>query len=173
VLDSVHFPLGFALEQASYGQTATNAAKQQVLKSFVSQVTDRLAGQGVSVKVYMPVTAVLGSEQERYGGNPVNLIDDGVVLGVMPSLFGNAFNSPDLVLESPVTSPYETVSKALQAALVKIGSDVSKTVILQNYTATNVDPLYNKTYTQEDLDAQRRAVNENGISSVILYSTQN
>ena len=172
VLDSVHFPLGFSLEQASYGQTATPATQQQTLKSFVSQVTQRLNGRGASVKVYMPITAVLGSEQSRYGGNPVNLIDNGVLLGVMPSLFGNGFNSTDLVLESPVTTPYDTVSKALSAALPQIDSSVSKMVVVQNYTANNVDPLYNKTYTQEDLEAQQRAVQEQGISNMIIYSTQ-
>lgn len=93
----------------------------------------------------------------------------GVVLGVMPASFGNAYSSGELVLEAPALDPYATVQAALAACKDKLLSD-EVTVLLQSYTSGTLSSLKNKTYTGEDVDSQIRAAQESGYESYLLYS---
>lgn len=170
VLDSVHFPTGFSLDKANYGRTATPSERTAVLTQFVKTAQERAGGKGANLRLYLTVPAVLGTEGDRYGENPAAIPQGRVALGAMPSLFGNAFSSTDLVLENPVQTPYDTVKRSLDAATQKLTATPDRLVFLQAYTATNVDPLHNKAYAQEDFKTQIQAAQDASIPNYILYN---
>lgn len=172
VIDSLHFPTGFSLDKAAYGQTAGQTERTAVLRDFMKTVQQRAKEHGASARAYLPIPAVLGSETEKYGADPNSIPSGQVALGAMPSLFGNAFSSNDLVMENPVTDPYDTVRRALATATHKLGGASERLVFIQAYTATNVDPLHNKVYTLEDIQSQLKALNELGEKNYILYNPQ-
>lgn len=171
ILDSVHFPVGFSLEFADYGEKSATVSRTQILKEFVENFKKSAKNDGTEILVYVPITSIIGVEQERYGGNPADFAGNSLAVGTMPSLFGNAFSSGDFMLEAPSKTPYETVDKALKEVAAKLGS---KRVVafVQHYTSSNIDPLYNKFYTAEDYAEELRALAENGVSSYILYNPQ-
>lgn len=171
ILDSVHFPVGFSLEYADYGEKSQTTTRTQILKEFVETFKRNAKGDNTEVLVYVPITSIIGVEQERYGGDPTEFAGSSLAVGTMPSLFGNAFSAGDFMLESPSKTPYETVDRALKEVAQKLKS---KRVVafVQYYTSGNIDPLYNKVYTAEDYEEELRALEENHVGSYILYNPQ-
>ena len=169
ILDCVQFPSGYSLEMADYGQELTEENKSAVLGDFIESVDTRVREAGGETAVYLSAPTLLSSSSGQYGSDPFQLTRCGVVLGVMPASFGNAYSSGELVLEAPALDPYATVQAALAACKNKLLSD-EVTVLLQSYTSGTLSSLKNKTYTGEDVDSQIRAAQESGYESYLLYS---
>ncbi len=169
ILDCVQFPSGYSLEMADYGQELTEENKSAVLGDFIETVDTRVREAGGETAVYLSAPTLLSSSSGQYGPDPFQLTRCGVVLGVMPASFGNAYSSGELVLEAPALDPYATVQAALAACKDKLLSD-EVTVLLQSYTSGTLSSLKNKTYTGEDVDSQIRAAQESGYESYLLYS---
>ena len=169
ILDCVQFPSGYSLEMADYGQELTEENKSAVLGDFIESVDTRVREAGGETAVYLSAPTLLSSSSGQYGPDPFQLTRCGVVLGVMPASFGNAYSSGELVLEAPALDPYATVQAALAACKDKLLSD-EVTVLLQSYTSGTLSSLKNKTYTGEDVDSQIRAAQESGYESYLLYS---
>lgn len=169
ILDCVQFPSGYSLEMADYGQELTEENKSAVLEDFIESVDTRVREAGGETAVYLSAPTLLSSSSGQYGSDPFQLTRCGVVLGVMPASFGNAYSSGELVLEAPALDPYATVQAALAACKDKLLSD-EVTVLLQSYTSGTLSSLKNKTYTGEDVDSQIRAAQESGYESYLLYS---
>ncbi|MBS4785397.1 MAG: hypothetical protein KH009_04725 [Clostridiales bacterium] len=169
LLDTVHFPVGYSVELASYGRTVTEAEKSAELAAFLNQAEQQVTAAGGSLSVYLSAPNLLDSSGSKYGSDPYQLTVCPVVLGVMPASFGNVYNSSELVLESPVQSPYRTVQSALEIILPRLKTE-KVSVLLQGYTAGNLNALNNKTYTAADVEEQIRAAEESGINSYLLYS---
>ena len=169
ILDCVQFPSGYSLEMADYGQELTEENKSAVLGDFIGSVDARVRKAGGEAAVYLSAPTLLNTSSGQYGADPFQLTRCGVVLGVMPASFGNAYSSGELVLEAPAMNPCATVQAALAACGDKLLSD-EVTVLLQSYTSGTLSSLKNKTYTGEDVDSQIRAAQESGYESYLLYS---
>ena len=161
--------MGYSVELASYGRTVTEAEKSAELAAFLNQAEQQVTAAGGSLSVYLSAPNLLDSSGSKYGSDPYQLTVCPVVLGVMPASFGNVYNSSELVLESPVQSPYRTVQSALEIILPRLKTE-KVSVLLQGYTAGNLNALNNKTYTAADVEEQIRAAEESGINSYLLYS---
>lgn len=167
-LDSLHLPLAYMLEYASYGSNATTMTANQALASFVEEAKARVEEQKTEICVYIPGLAALGEQDTYFGGSPFALTDGAIVVGMMPAQFGDGYTSDQYTIKQPLQRPFETVDgfcKALSAQLS------GKRVIaqIQGYTATG-NLQNNKVYTEADLADQLRALEQNGITNYILYS---
>lgn len=154
---------------ADYGQELTEENKSAVLGDFIENVDTRVREAGGETAVYLSAPTLLSSSSGQYGSDPFQLTRCGVVLGVMPASFGNAYSSGELVLEAPALDPYATVQAALAACQGQAAFGRSDRAAAELYFR-HTEFAENKTYTGEDVDSQIRAAQESGYESYLLYS---
>lgn len=170
LLDHVCFPSGYGLEYAGYGNV--NMSKPEALSSFIEQAQERAASLGASVRVYVTGLAALGVYNDYYGDvNPLTLTDN-LVLGTMPSQFGDGFTlgadaAQPFTVERPILQPGQTIEMLLDTLKPALaGKELAGMV--QGYTATG-SYLHNKVYAASDLAEQIEALESRSIHSYILY----
>lgn len=168
ILDSFHFPVGYGLHLAGYGEAAGSTAKNAVLRQYADALRTTLAAKNTGLSVYTPATSAMGINEERFGGSPLTLSGESVALGVMPGLFGAKFEAQGLSLTAPVQSPYDTV-RAVLTRVMQNARDVEIIPFLQSYTDRSIAYEVNKNYTWLDVKEQIRAVEELGIHSYVVY----
>ena len=168
VLDNVSFPTGYGQEFATYGNTAAESTRSDILASFLDKIEEQILQQGGEMAVYISGVAALGVNNTFYGSNPLALSNTNIILDVQPVQFGDVFALENFTLTGPILTPYETVDgllKFLQPDLT--GKDI--TAMIQGYT-TNQVLTNNKIYTYEDIVSQVEALSANGVDNYILYS---
>lgn len=169
ILDTVHFPVGYGVDLAGYGVAMPQESRSAALHSFVQEIQQLAQAENAHLSVYFSTPNFLDASGAKYGTEPAAVAGDAVVLGLMPSLFGNVYNAQSFVLESPVTMPYHTIQRVLQALPASL-LQKDTIAMLQCYTASNINGLNNKVYTYADIEEQLRAIQESGITKYILYS---
>lgn len=168
VLDQYSFPTGVGLEFANYGPNAESIQPAIVLAANITAFEHAANENGASLSLYVSGPAALGTQNHYYGEqNPLTLYSN-VTVGLMPAQFGDGYTDEEFVLEAPILTPYETVQKLLgQLSPTLSGKEVS--AMIQGYTATG-SLENNKVYKMEDIEGQLRALNEDDVTSYILYS---
>lgn len=175
VLDSVNLPIGYMLEYASFGVDANAANTQKTLSDFVKEAETRVKSYDATLSLYVSGLAALGAQDQVYGGNPLKLASENILLGMMPSQFGDNYSAPlpldqtgTFTIDKPILSPYATVDQ-LYLAVAPTLEGKQVTAMLQGATATGAFKN-NKMYTAEDISEQVRALTKNNVGDYVLYS---
>ncbi len=169
LLDMVHFPVGYSVSLAYYGRDITEEEKSAELAAFIRRADADVQAVGGELSVYLSTPNLLDSSGSKYGSDPFQLTECGVVLGVMPASFGNMYNSDQLAIANPVQNPYTTVRSALETVQSRLKTE-DVMVLLQSYTDGSINALNNKTYTRTEVEEQIRAAENGGIADYVLYS---
>lgn len=114
VLDSVQFPEGYSLDLIDYQENAS-ADKLQFLTQYVQQMRDYAAGQGASLTVRLPATALLGGSTAPYFGVPTAMAAQDAVIDLRPQSFGESFSTSLVTIPTPLADLYNTVRTASAA----------------------------------------------------------
>lgn len=77
LLENVQFPEGVGTESVSYGEWGKTVERDDLLRSFVSDLRAQLEKQNTALICSVPVTALLSDGESRYGGaNPAELFGE-------------------------------------------------------------------------------------------------
>ena len=177
LLDSVSLPTAYALEYASFGTGAANMSAAEALSTFVEEMESHVKANGAQVSLYLSGLAVLGTQNNYYGGNPLEIAGEHITIGMMPAQFGDAFSCEApyaaesgtvFTLDKPLLTPYNTVD-SLYTAIAPGLEGKTVVAMLQGTTATGAF-RNNKVYTVDDINEQVRALAKQNVESYILYS---
>lgn len=118
ILQDVQFPRGSDSPNANFGAGAGSMTRSAALGKFVEEITDAVEKEGGRLGVYLSaLTLTQASANEvLYGGSPLEMLGNNLVLGVLPWEFGSGFEAEGLKLEAPAENPAATVSTLLAYA---------------------------------------------------------
>ena len=173
VLQDVQFPDNSDSRDASFGAESQNVSRQQVLSGFVSEATAAVEAAGGQLGVYVTAVSVTQttSNEVRYGGSPLSVLDNTVVLGLLPYQFTAGFSAEGLEIQEPYRQPVEAVKTALayvQGQLEASGANARIIPLLQGATDPAAEGLeIGPQQLQEQIDAARAA----GLEDYVLYQT--
>ena len=173
VLEAVQFPDNSNMGNTDFGPDAASASRQQVLRSFMADITAALREKGVRTSVYFPAVAAVQAQSEmRYGGSPLLIANELALVGALPQQFWNGFSAEGLEIRLPLQDPAATAKTALEYC--------QKALEQANRTQTALIPLLQggpepgtsgMDYTAEQIKAQITAAAELGLREYILYHT--
>ncbi len=183
VLENVQFPDGSSSANANFGVESDSQQRGEILKTFVQQCSAAVEEAGGHLAVYLPIEdialgAVVGGQTNpntyakqvvvRYGKNPLDMVGDIVVVGVLPYVMGNDFNKGGLIIPRPMEDPAATAKTVLEYVKAQLGGkECSIVPLLQGGSeASPMAPL-----NKQQLDNQLVLVKESGSMSYILYTT--
>ncbi len=170
-LESVTYPVGYSTQYCDYGVAVTNQSKLNQLLSYLKRADETAAKYKATLTLYLPSSAFLQKYQDSYAYSAPQLCAGrNLLLGVMPSLYGNGFANDTLTLERPIQQPYQTITKVLEAVLPMLSEDTKVSGMIQCYTASNAEPINNLAYTANEIAEEVRALEDAGIEGVVYYT---
>jgi len=118
ILQDVQFPWGSNSPNAGFGAEAGSMTRSAALSRFVNEITAEVEKEGGRLGVYLSALTLTQPtfNEVLYGGSPLEMLGNTLVLGVMPSEFGSGFEAEGLKLEAPAENPAATVTTLLAYA---------------------------------------------------------
>lgn len=163
LLDSVQFPSGEALDMTDYGSKQDTMTKQEVLQGFISNLEQDLSSKGAKLIVQVPAMAAIEEQENQYGGNVLALGAQNLALAIFPSELGNSITVGEQTISSPAKNPAETV----QAILSQIKTTMGNSSTIELFAV-----LETENNTKEQVEAQKSAIETNGVTNYILYNAE-
>lgn len=173
VLNDMHFPYGSATN-ANLGPDSATITRAQILSTFVEEISVRLAEKNARAAVYMGASSI-NSEAEnatRYGGSPLDVKMETLMLGALPYQFSGDYNTGGLVIQQPLQNPAgvtQSVLAFIADAYTQRGEEAPAIIpLLQggNEEANAAAP-----FTAEQVSAQIEAASATEIGGYVLYQT--
>lgn len=172
ILESFQFPTG-SEANANFGPRAGVVARGDILKNYMAELSAKLREKGTRTAFYL-TAASLAQEAEnesRYGGGPLYIAGDTVVIGALPSQFHDGFTYGSTVVSQPLADPGAAVSTALSMFLDGSPLAGDAPAYIPMIQGGNESGLGNAAqYTKAQVEAQIEAVTARGIHEYILYS---
>ncbi len=171
LIDNLQFPEGLGLDRATFGEWAASQSKADVLQDFAEKLQARLLPQGAAAIPCVSGIHLLGQNLSLpYDAtNPAAIFTTSALsVQMMPALFGEVFEAEGFRLQAPATTPYETTQAVAGRALATLSEGTQLLPWIQGYTAQNLSGDFNRTYTEEEVSEQIRALREAGVDSYIL-----
>jgi hypothetical protein len=172
MLDSFQFPLGSA-NNANFGSRAGVVSRGDMLRSYQKELSAKLEEKEARTAIYMPALAIAQDieNETRYGGNPLYIAGDSVVLGALPYQFPAGFAYGDVAATQPFADPGDATELALA-----IGMDAQSFAeeapdyipLLQGGSEPSRSAI---PFTPAGVQAQLDAVQAHGVDEYILYVT--
>jgi hypothetical protein len=164
VLDGMRFPDDMT-GTASFGEAAQGVGRDEILKTFLTEMDTALAAFGVRSAMALPATAVDHvSKAVRYGGNPLALGAKQVMLSILPEELSTGYLAEGVTVTRPVVNIGATISEVLAFAKSKAVGDVSFIPLLRG-DRTGATPL-SATQMADQLAAAQSATG----GEYVLYS---
>lgn len=171
-IDGLTFPTASnADKQGYYGDNM--ASKEEVLTNFVSALKTKVAASGAKLTVATSGLQALGQAQENIGQS-TNIFDysaDYVAPNLSPSLLGLNVSVGGQVIAKPDTDPAAAVTAAANYLKSKNADKIGNALpFIQAYTNSSIGAGNYKTYSDDDIKNEIKALQSAGIESYILYN---
>jgi hypothetical protein len=164
VLDGMRFPDDMT-GSATFGEAAEGIGRDEILKTFLTEMDAALAAFGVRSALALPATAVDHiSKAARYGGNPLALGAKQVMLSILPEELSTGYLAEGVIVTRPTIDIGAAVSEVLAFAKSKAVGDVVIIPLLRG-DMTGATPL-----SAAQMADQLAAATSAAGSEYVLYS---
>lgn len=174
VLENAQFP-SYSESNAGFGPGSQDVTRSQILSLFIDELTAALRHKGARTAIYLPAISLTQESENvtRYGGSPLDIAGDCILLGALPYQFGGGYDTGGLTVEQPVANPggaTEAILAYTVEAYQRSGAEPPTILpLLQGGSEPDVNAA--APYTKVQVDAQIGAVKAAGLSEYFLYST--
>lgn len=162
IVDGITYPTGVALETAYYGDRSKND-RLGVLNDFAKDMQKALSEAGGTFTMMDTSAAFLTDNSMQYGGNPVKIDVDSLCVSIFPSDITAPLDFNGQLISLPLSMPKETtelIVKSIKAG--SVNSELNILAFVQYYDG----------YENGDYEKQLTALEENNVSSYVLYNEQ-
>ncbi|AQQ53913.1 putative glycoside hydrolase [Planococcus lenghuensis] len=180
--DYVRFPEGFGYmdEELTYSRgdyeesdLDSVQSRVQAVTDFVAYAEERLEPYGVDVSVDIFGYAAMVPEEPNIGQNFSKISENVDVISAMiyPSHWGPSFG-----LDKPDLYPYELIDGYAEAESARIAELENPPVSrpwIQDFTASYLGSGNYKVYGPQEVEAQIKALKDNGINEYLLWNAGN
>lgn len=173
VMNDMHFPYGSA-NNANLGPNVGETTRAQILTTFMEDLSARLHEKNARAAVYMSASSIVAEAENatRYGGSPLDVKMQTLILGALPYQFRDDFSSGGLEVVQPLQNPAGVTQSSIafiRDAYTQRGEDSPEIILLlQGGNETNNAET---PYTAEQIAAQLDAVKTAELGEYILYQT--
>lgn len=173
--DYVRFPEGFENKAASLTFNKTDQSRVDTVAGFVKYAREQLEPLGVRVSVDIFGYAASVPTAEGIGQDFVKISNDSHVIS--PMIYPSHYSTGWFKQKDPDKSPYETIKGAMLDTHKKLdGTGELKPIIrpwIQDFTASWLGKGHYVKYGKAEVEAQIKALKENGINEFLLWNAGN